>query len=376
MTKLNLAFDPSSSLSKGIYNLKPLTMEWMVIEPETATVSKTSLEQYLKRRIGEIAPEDEAWVEFDGKCYAVGFLARRFFYGETKIEPSKKESAICKILTMVGAIAMKAKLPPQFYVSLGVLLPYGEYGDRGELARELEKTLSNFKFRGKEYRVKMERFNCLPEGAGVLMRGMDRKESPQVKTVLAIMLGYRNASYLLMERGKITKGETKDFGFIRLTERVAEELSGVDPYQVIVPIVRAGNKIKEKELEILIKANGREKEAKIAEIVQIIQGAREQHWLMLRDWLSSRNFPILNEVIFTGGTAPYYKKELDSMFADFKVNWVEALEEQIKEKIGQKRWEMELKHRLTDVYGYFYWMQANLRNKDIQTAMEVKNEPI
>ena len=208
------------------------------------------------------------------------------------------------------------------------------------------------------------------------MRGMDRKESPQVKTVLAIMLGYRNASYLLMERGKITKGETKDFGFIRLTERVAEELSGVDPYQVIVPIVRAGNKIKEKELEILIKANGQEKEVKIAEIVQIIQGAREQHWLMLRDWLSSRNFPILNEVIFTGGTAPYYKKELDSMFADFKVNWVEALEEQIKEKIGQKRWEMELKHRLTDVYGYFYWMQANLRNKDIQTAMEVKNEPI
>jgi hypothetical protein len=222
-------------------------------------------------------------------------------------------------------------------------------------------------------------FPGLPVGAGVLLRGMDRNESPQTKTVLAIMLGYRNASYLLMERGKITKGETKDFGFIRVTEKVAETLSGVNPYEIIVPIVRAGSKFKEKELEVLVGRNepaSKDKESKVKEMVGVLQAAREQHWLMLRDWLSSRSFPILNEVIFTGGTAPYYKKELESMFAEFKVNWVSVLEEQIKGKVGEQTWEKELKHRLTDVYGYFFWMQSNFRNRKTQMAMEALNESL
>ncbi|MGH2416458.1 MAG: ParM/StbA family protein, partial [Microcystaceae cyanobacterium] len=158
MADLCLAFDPGSSLSKGIYTLKPFKMEWLVMEPEVVQVPYVGIEQYESNRIGNPHPENQAWIERQGNYYAVGFLARKRFYGRVALKEVKYRQAVDKVLAMVGAIASSKRLPREFSLSLGILLPFGEYEDRKRFKELMAEALENFSFRGQLYRVKLEQF--------------------------------------------------------------------------------------------------------------------------------------------------------------------------------------------------------------------------
>jgi hypothetical protein len=358
MADLSLAFDPSSSMSKAIYTLRPFQLEWLAMEPEAIEVSKSALEQYEGNGMGKTIPENQAWIEVNERCYAVGHLARSRFYADGALRELKYERAAYKLVAMVGAIAVKKRLPEAFSLSLGVLLPYGEYQDRQAFESIVRPALSNFSFRGQTYQVKLEQFHCLPEGGGLVLRGSELETPLEAKDVLVVMVGYRNASYLLMERGKLKCGETQPLGFVRLLERVRESTSGLQLPEMVAPICAAGSRVKEKALQALVKSQGaKRQEGELERIAAAVKQSRDQYWMMLGNWLRAQQFPKVDEVILAGGTAHYYQKEIEGIFPRMYRHWGESLEVQVKKMLGEKLWQEGWAYRLTDVYGYFFYLQ-------------------
>lgn len=369
MADLCIAFDPSASLNKAFYTGEPFKLEWLIMEPEVIKVPKSGIEQYEATKIGRSLPEYEAWIEVGGEYYAVGNLAKKRFYAGRSLLTLKFETAVPKILAMVGAIAQTKKMPQEFSLSLGVLLPYGEYEDRKRFHETLKKALSNFQFRGKRYRVKLVAFDCLPEGGGLLMRGMDYKVNPLERDVLVIMVGYRNASFLLMEKGNLSVGETTKLGFEKMLEKVVESTSGLEASEIVKEVCAAGKRVKESALRPLVKSTRAEFAAsEVKQIAKAVSSARDQYWKMLASWLEMKKFPPVDELIVAGGTAYYYKSELQEFFRGYQINWGQKLEPRIVDLVGESRWKSELAYRLTDVYGYFFYVQSLLKKREQQTA--------
>jgi hypothetical protein len=76
--------------------------------------------------------------------------------------------------------------------------------------------------------VELMNYNCKPEGGGVFQAYTNSQGAALIKskTIALVMVGYRNASILLLERGQLTKLLSSNFGFIRLVEEVTEEARG------------------------------------------------------------------------------------------------------------------------------------------------------
>jgi hypothetical protein len=372
MTDLCLAFDPSSSVSKAIYTLKPFKVEWLFMEPEAIEVPDVGIEQYEANRIGEAEPENQAWIEVKGKYYAVGLLARNRFYGDAALKELKYERAVYKVLAMVGAIAAKKKLSTTFSLSLGILLPYGEYQDRERFKSLIASALENFSFRGQCYRVILENFNCLPEGAGILLRGLEASVNLKQTNVLVIMVGYRNASFLLWEKGQLSRGETTELGFVRLLERVKESTSGLTLTELLVPVTEAGSQIETSQLRSLVKSSNVEgQQTELRQVVEAIAMARPQIWASLSNWLQSRKFPTIDHVAIAGGTSYYYRQELKSLWTRARIHWGKNLEKQIIKMLGKSCYQVGWRYRLTDVYGYFFFLQY-LFDSQCQSASREK----
>ncbi len=358
MPKLSLAFDPSSSLSKGLYNINDKSLEYSTMEPELVRVSETELSFLKNRSIGVSEPENESWINCNGVIYAVGFLASSQLFTFERLSQLKSEITMPKVLAMVGAIAQRKRLPSKFDLSLGILLPYGEYEDRVNLEEHLRKSLSKFSYREQTYQVNLETFNCLPEGAGILLRGSSRTVSPKDRNILVVMIGYRNISYLLMERGLLTRGETEVLGFSWLTNRVVMATSGLKATNLIVPITQAGKTLNKTPLKALLKSQSSEfKKRELAQIIKAVKLARTEHLEALKSWLLSRRFPDISEIIFSGGTAHYYQEELEKFFGQTNYHWSPRLENQVKSLVGEARYQEEFTYRLTDLYGYYFYCQ-------------------
>ena len=277
MSSLTLVFDPSSSLSKGLYSLSDGQMQVMTMEPDLVKVSKSSLEQLEQGSVGISFPENEAIVGYGNGYYAVGFVARSQFYSYDHLKQLKYEKAVPKVLGMVGAIAQRKRLRSKFGLKLGILLPYCEYQDRLKLKTVLKEALSQFSFRHQSYQVELEFFECLPEGSGVLLRGGNRQNHSASKSLLVVMIGYRNVSYLLMERGKLTRGETEDLGFVWLINKVKEATSGLKATELIVPIIQGGRNVNKTPFKSLLKSQSDSlRKEELTEIVKAVQMAREQ----------------------------------------------------------------------------------------------------
>ena len=148
-----------------------LDLLWM--EPELAESFREAVEeQYESTRISIPQPENEAWVEYDGQCYVVGFLAKHRFHGTVELANLKYEGAIPKVLAAVGVIAAKFGLPDEFDLALTLPLPFNEWRDRERFERVVTKALSSFNFRKRSLAVRVKFFMCVPEGGGlVITRG-------------------------------------------------------------------------------------------------------------------------------------------------------------------------------------------------------------
>ncbi|MTJ14998.1 ParM/StbA family protein [Anabaena sp. UHCC 0187] len=378
MSNLIVSFDPGASLTKIVYELategKPCLM---TMEPEMLKLPQSSIDAYMSSRKGleSSKPVDEAWVscavDGDTQCTVVGFLARQFS-ASARLDKLKYETSIDKALAVIGAIAQHNKLPNRFSLSLTSLLPYGEYQNRQAFEEQLRVALKDFKFRGQRLRVKLERFECLPEGAGLAMirQRQNGKEWFNAQTIAVLMFGHRNTSLLLFERGKMTAGYTNGLGFHQMVKRVIERTSGQDATTLTAAIYAAGSDITadNQAIRALVKSrDAKNIDYELQMIVNAIATAKSEYWSRLYDWLES-TLPAVNEVILSGGAALYLEQELQNCFEEITTYWGNDLQQQVQAALKNAknddhhtfREQETLSFRLIDAFGLFMRFRAQM----------------
>jgi uncharacterized protein YeeX (DUF496 family) len=373
MSDLTLTFDPGSSLSKVIYCLSDGKPQLLLMEPEVIELSLDSITTHLKTRgsIGITRSEDDAWLQCgDGKqCQVVGYLARQFL-ATVRMNEVKYERALYKVLAAVGAISRRegfanvqqTNLPRKFSVAISALLPYGEYQNAQRFQQLLKQHLKNYSFRGERLQVKLEVFECRPEGGGLAMARVMQNGAEwfQQQTLAVLMFGHRNTSLLLFERGKLAMGNTTALGFHQLVDKVLHRTSGQSADSLTRAIYDVGNEITptNSQVQYLVKTRSPiEQKLEREQIVTAILTAREEYWSRLQDWLDAV-LPNVTEVIISGGAALYLHDELEGHFNRTPTYWGTDLQQQLQELLGldyrSNRPDAEaLSFRLIDAFGMY-----------------------
>lgn len=170
MANVILSFDAGVSLSKCIYEIVETgERRVLLMRPQVMTVPLSTISGYRKMKLGSPRPEAEAWGVVGEKGFIVGTMAYEML-GDEGIGELKYERAVFKILAALGAIKETHSLGTRISLSLTVLLPCGQYSTAARMKSDLELKLRDFEFRGKKLKVKLERFECLPEGSGLYWR--------------------------------------------------------------------------------------------------------------------------------------------------------------------------------------------------------------
>jgi hypothetical protein len=334
-TKIVLAADPGSSISKFIYRIEEKSPSALAMSPEVAMgVSVESIEAMKKLSIGGGNPATDAWLQIpsdSAEAVIVGHLARTQYQGNARLDLLKYEVIIPKFLAAIGVIAQQHNLSGRLSISFSCLLPFGEYANKDDLKSQLSEGLSNFSFRGQKLKAKLCHFACLPEGGGLVTYQMEKISDSSVPI---LMLGHRNSSLLLFDKGQINLKEsmTTENGFINLMKLVCTITSGQTPSNELAEaIYQAGDSPQFEDIQHLIRSQGEENAPKEGEsIIKAINTARTEHWRSLKNWLDEVLPSTYSQCLLIGGVAQYFREELEEYFGD-KAQYSDRMISQIKE---------------------------------------------
>ncbi|MBD2354795.1 ParM/StbA family protein [Tolypothrix sp. FACHB-123] len=363
--ELILALDFGGSATKGVYStLDMMITKSLLMEPEVVKISPDST---TGETLGATDPENAAWIRYTGQTLAVGYLAKTKYYGNEGLKELKYERAVAKTLAAIWVTSQKLKLGAKFRVALVCLLPPGEFENKESFQQQLKAALADFTTPTGRMRVELFEFKCLPEGAGIYL-AYQKQQGKTITTkailhrshsvIAFVMVGYRNASVLIAERGIIAAdGKTSDLGMIRLLEKVVARTSGQTTSQLAPAIVAAGSDISGTPfLRLLRSANNANKQQELMQIQQAVKLARNEYAAVLTSWLDqviSRNQ--ITEILFCGGTADYMKRELNSHYPGIPCLW--GVGADIPSEVDR----FGLGSRLADVYSVFlyFWEKVN-----------------
>lgn len=357
--EVTVAFDYGGSLTKIIYTGLERQVRLLCMEPEVASVPRESILAYARDQLGSANPENTAWVAFRNDYRAVGYLAKQRFHANAGLSQLKYERALHKTLAAMWVIKEKLRLPQNFTVAIAVLLPPGEYEDRGRFERVLREALAEYQTPTGSMSVELLAFNCKPEGGGIYLMHNKKVGSALKERVCAIiMLGYRNASLLVAQRGDVRPGKTSDLGFIRMVEKVIARTSGQIAERLTPAIVASGGEFKAAPLMRLARSTTREgRVEEVQQMVAAIKEARLEYVRSLTSWLDENLPPDCDELVFCGGTADYLKTELNEHYDRTPIVWnAEIFIPHVLDKKG-------LGNRLSDVYGMFSYFKGILKNQ-------------
>ena len=399
-SKLTIVCDHGTSLTKVLYRVgrngqpKHLTMDAQLLKLDINVVEN------LQETSGFGKPEHNAWLQTDGNsCYLVGRLAREY-RASTSIKSLKYESIVPKILSVVGAIALKEKLSEQIKLDLALLLPLGESSNNSDLEKELAESITEFKFQGKTMGVDLQRYRCQPEGYGIASHLLKicSLESVQAQSFAVLMFGYRNTSLLLFKNGTLSfdGSETTNLGFYNFCDRLLQKTSGLNReniqsaiYTCRENIINHKTALGEERLttkivvEELVKSRDKQRaEVEKARIEAAINNSSREYWQLLEGWLEEV-LPTqrqLDRLVYTGGTSGFFRQELNDYLSakyseDVEVSSTEELERELQlelnlSKISSNRFKrQQLPLRFADAWGLFVdfarYTSASLRTSQV-----------
>jgi hypothetical protein len=347
-----IALDFGGSSTKVLYQrFGDAASNFLIMQPEVAPLTQSTVEQFQMRQFGISAPEHCSWVCANNQCHAVGSLAKNHFYAHAGLAALKYERAVYKTLAATWVIQQRLNLRPSFKAAIACLLPPGEYEDRVRLQARLGEALYHFNTPTGTLRVMLERFDCKPECGGIALMHWAKLGNRFAQQVFGfVMLGYRNASVLVADRGMFNAGKTSDLGFVRCIEKVMSQTSGYSSAQLLNAIATAAQ---EQSLAPYIRiAHAREDAERIEEarhLAIVVEQARAEYAHMLLSWLDEvlplRNCPDLH-LVFCGGTADLLQQDLMQYYSHYPHLFHAGI-------TLPKVLESDMGNRLVDVYGLF-----------------------
>lgn len=358
LPNLTIVLDYGGSATKGVYADACLNERLLSMEPEVISLPRASITNYEQTKLGSAQPVDSAWVSVDDEmCYVVGYLAQSRFNGNPGLSSLKYERAFPKTLAAVWVAAQELKLGHKFSAAIAVLLPAGEYESGKQLHELLVDGLKGFQTPTGLMSVNLTHFDCKPEGGGIYMIHRSQSgEAARRKTVAVVMVGYRNASVLLSERGQVTKRVTSNQGFIKLVELVEAGIAGFpSTAQLARAIARAGDKLDARHLLPLAMSSVKEvRQEEVQKLGLVISTCRVEYASALCSWLREvlpRQIN-LEEVVLCGGTAEYMRSELENHFAHTEISWNAGI------NLPEQLQDLELGSRLCDAYGMYVYFRG------------------
>ncbi len=332
------------------------------MEPEVEPVSKESIDAYKAGVIGSTTPENSCWIAVGKQYYALGALAKDRFHSSFDLKPLKWEDAVRKTLAAVWVLSERLKLGDKFDIAIAALLPPGEYkSDRERFEKSLKTALSNFLTPSSNFKVNLVFFDCKPEGGGVYLYHRQRlKDSVKQKVLAVAMVGHRNASVLVANKGAVGEGKMSDFGCNKLVEVFIRETSGTSSQptdKIIRAIVEAGAKVESLPFMRLARSCSETgKKEDVALMVKATKLARKEYFQILTRWLDKTLPPERDELIFCGGTAHLFEAQLSSRYKDDNVIWD-------ADEIPPTLDTASLGNRLADVYAMYRTFRERLGAK-------------
>ena len=301
--------------------------------------------------------EHDTWVKINGIGYAVGNLAATKYNATNKLKPAKFTTAVPKICAAIAVFAQLFKLPAKFNLSITYVLPPAEWEQKTIVSADLRAALKNLETpKGK---IKAQLGLGLdfpqPEGKGILLgQQIDLKTIQGAVTV--IMLGYRNASVLSSASGGMERPNTCDLGFSDLLKSIASK-TGYKHDDIIVPVfnqkkyqqniadytnyctdirsrsrnynslgyaddrdtlahyeqqITDNKEALSSALNPLLRCNGTDRRTELDHLIKCIDSANTEYWTKLTDWLDETMPNHSSYICLSGGTANYFRDELES----------------------------------------------------------------
>lgn len=353
---ITIGIDFGGSSTKVMYGNSHGKLTSLVMEPEVGTIPLESMRNWGKGLLGSTEAENQAWVHLPNASVvqAVGYLARNRYYANAGLTELKYERGVYKTLAAVWAIKEKLHLPSKLRVAIAVLLPPGEFEDKEQFERVLRKALLKYLTPTGEMSVELAMFKCLPEGAGIYLMHEKKAGAVLKQRVCGVaMIGYRNASVLIANRGIVETGKTADLGMVRMVEKVVASTSGQTLERLTPVIAAAGIDIDERVLEQVTRSKTREGRAtEIQKLKNAICHARAEYTAMLTSWLDNVLPDYVDEIVFCGGTADYLMKELNGHYPRTPLSWNASIEIPANIDISG------LGNRLCDVYSLFLYFHG------------------
>ncbi len=363
-----LTLDFGGSGLKGIYQKLNENPEVLFMEPEVFPATLESLQEKTTNNLGNAYPENLAWVGVDDDYRAVGYLAASRYNAMPSLKPKKYALAVYRTLAAIWVAQQRLQLPSCFGIALAALLPPGEFEDSQLLLDGLKQALGCFDTPTGKLKVKLCDFECYPEGGGVyLMHCFSSPEAIKRKVCAVVMVGYRNASVLLSMRGMVSKGKSIDLGMVRLVELVMEKTSGMRAELLVKAIAAAPTTPQAKHFLPLTESNVSLdlRRAEAEKILAALLDSRGEYLTALKAWLTEVLPRELDEVVFCGGTADYFREELDSYFPATPVKWHGGFS---FPPHFQEEW---LGNRLADAYGLSIVFTENIVKQYLMGKQEV-----
>ncbi len=310
--RLYLGCDDGASAFKCIgssgEDLITIVMTSAVIEQRSET-----LDSY-RKQTGDLVTR--SFVGIDGEYFAIGKLATRL--GATQpLKPLKSETIVYKILGMVSMMAQRLNLGTNFDLSLGCLLPPGEFRDRERIQAALIAALADFDSPIGVFNVRLVECNFYAEGLGIaqLLQLGDRKNSG---TGIILMAGHRNLSFYTTESHQIIGLGTSDLGFNHWVKAVQSVTYNYDLPKLSSAIASYWLKKQDPaQLESILRNSV--EELRVSEskaLVKEIRLAHDNYCHLIFNWLDEQLPDRIDELMIAGGAGDVLQTELIKYFIE------------------------------------------------------------
>ncbi|MBV8884392.1 MAG: ParM/StbA family protein [Chroococcidiopsidaceae cyanobacterium CP_BM_RX_35] len=363
MADLIIVVDPGRSLSKIFYSYRGQKPKLLLMEPEVIEMDVNILSEEYENKVAGAHPEECAWVQAENNAWAVGSFAKDSFRACKNLKERKSVDSLPKVLAALGIIMEREEIPASnLSICLGLLLPKEEWEARKGFEVRVREAIAHFRFRHQSLSLRLEEFNCSPEGAGLIYERR-RQLGQEFKSlnIGVVIAGYQHCSYLTMKHGVFGPCDTIDLGFARLVELVRDSTSGLAIESLTPAICQAGLKVDCEKLAYLFDEDDPKRIHELPLLVKAIENAQKRYWAGLRSWLKN-SFPhrMMDEIVLSGGTVGYFKPWFKQLYPS--ASYLEQLEKTIKLTFTRS-----YPFRLSDGNSFFNYLndQNNKRAKKL-----------
>jgi len=376
-TYLNLTIDTGASLTKACYTIGTNIQDefdtdkiyFMKMGSEMISVPSKMIEAD-KLSLQKDQPEDAAWIKLKAKdvnATTFGLLAKKFqAMKQLQIYSVKYENALEKCLAFIGAIISKHKLDKtNIKVIVNLLIPYDEHNSSSLIENDLKNKIKSYYFQGDRITAQLVRFKCFPEGFGGYANRVATNGENWAKDriISVLMIGHRNCTILVFEKGKLLKADTIRVGFFDLIKNIQRYTinQSIDELEYIIPMVHYNPKKSSQILSSLVRGNSaKNRKAELEMINLAIENSKEMLWNKLVNWLNSHVPNRLNELMIFGGVSLYFRENFENLFSWINIYWGGDVIKEINELFDfNNEPNGHLSLRTIDVYG----LHKSLKNR-------------